>query len=603
MKYVRLNEIRDELRKSFKKRNILPILGAGFSMGSNARNGITPSGNQCKSDMINFILKYDSRLNLKIVENWGFSRVASVFFDKVPKEQIRTYFLDKFTRVRLPERQRNFLNIDWWYIYTINVDDAIENNSDYSNVIDINKEFYEDILDANKCVLKLHGNVHEYVQYKNSNLIFSIKEYIKSINNNKFLLNKLANDYFSNNLIYIGCSLADEFDILSVIDNANSDYESTERYLVSQNKFNIDDEYKLDEYCISKIILVDDYDIFYDEMYSIWQESNQISSDEIELFKGNKSVCGGEQSLNQEYLFYGKDIIVHNEAKLPYYFIERSKLKEFGDIIDRDAITLLRGNICSGRTYLMASLAIRLPNKDVYIFQSFEKLSKKAFESVINKKNAYIFFDSKCLNYEQIEEVFEKSFIVKGNNSHIVIVCDKYERDIDDSILFMKNCGKDVWLSTIQLDNRFDAMEIESISKKLTVCGIPTFSINKSIINNIFACSQKLEVENRFSRYEPITSDVKSVVSLILLMLNKKVFSKDVTFFDLFDAFEKQYKAVNPLIERRDTQTFEISILGELSSKYSLICESCSFTNNNCRFSSSIFFNCFLRPNIIFLPN
>ena len=42
--------------------------------------------------------------------------------------------------------RKQFLDIDWPYIYSLNIDDAIENSSVYSKVILPNREFRSELL-------------------------------------------------------------------------------------------------------------------------------------------------------------------------------------------------------------------------------------------------------------------------------------------------------------------------------------------------------------------------------------------------------------------------------------------------------------------------
>ena len=67
------------------------------------------------------------------------------------------------------------------------------------------------------CLFKVHGDVVDYCKYTDSMCyIFDNKEYAQSIKQNIFILNKMHHDFTFNNLIFIGCSLTDELDLLSL---------------------------------------------------------------------------------------------------------------------------------------------------------------------------------------------------------------------------------------------------------------------------------------------------------------------------------------------------------------------------------------------------
>ena len=130
----------------------------------------------------------------------------------------------EFFRINMGQDYRKqFLDIDWPYIYSLNIDDAIENSSVYSKVILPNREFRSELLNEEKCVIKLHGDVNELVTYKVADKVFSSKEYALSIERNATILGMLRNDFRNQNILFIGCSLDDEMDLKS-IDSLPVDY-------------------------------------------------------------------------------------------------------------------------------------------------------------------------------------------------------------------------------------------------------------------------------------------------------------------------------------------------------------------------------------------
>lgn len=167
--------------------------------------GIVPDRDNCRKDMLRYIKETDKELAEDLKEA-PFQEIASAFIRNVSKVNQRKYIQDYYTKGQLYEYKKLFLDIDWWYIYTLNIDDAIENNSKYREVININREFI--LLNNRKYVRKLHGDANSFINYDddNSMIIFSQEEYIQSINKNKFLLNALKTDYESNNLLFVGCS-------------------------------------------------------------------------------------------------------------------------------------------------------------------------------------------------------------------------------------------------------------------------------------------------------------------------------------------------------------------------------------------------------------
>ena len=84
-------------------------------------------------------------------------------------------------------------------------------NTDDDTIVDYKSE-------GKTILFKLHGDATEQRKYGES-LIFNKQEYIASLSKNKALLNYLSTDLTSNCPIYIGCSLADEIDLLYSVSN------------------------------------------------------------------------------------------------------------------------------------------------------------------------------------------------------------------------------------------------------------------------------------------------------------------------------------------------------------------------------------------------
>ena len=95
------------------------------------------------------------------------------------------------------------MKINWPYIYTLNIDDCIEKNSAYKQVVSINRTVDENIYNEEKCVIKLHGDISQYITYSDEKIIFSQDEYLSSLEENVSLLNRVKYDMKFSNIIYI----------------------------------------------------------------------------------------------------------------------------------------------------------------------------------------------------------------------------------------------------------------------------------------------------------------------------------------------------------------------------------------------------------------
>ena len=133
----------DFLASAFAAKNLVPIIGSGFTRGCKTKNRTVPSGEEFKLEMIAEILKHKqlSDAQKEKLNKKTFSEIADYYFDEkwVPKE-VSSFNLEMcFKNVELNEEKISFINnIDWPYIYTLNVDDAIENISEYEKALPYN---------------------------------------------------------------------------------------------------------------------------------------------------------------------------------------------------------------------------------------------------------------------------------------------------------------------------------------------------------------------------------------------------------------------------------------------------------------------------------
>lgn len=131
------NDIRESLISFFKNKSLIPIVGAGFTCGSEAYAGKVPNGTEYKKHMIEELLKNvdftdeeKSQLNKD-----NFSTLCDYYEDdEIVSQNIRyEYLKDNFYKANMSDDDVRllFFDIEWPYIYSLNIDDAIENTSKY----------------------------------------------------------------------------------------------------------------------------------------------------------------------------------------------------------------------------------------------------------------------------------------------------------------------------------------------------------------------------------------------------------------------------------------------------------------------------------------
>lgn len=569
---VSYDEVSNEIIQMMRRKTIIPVIGSGFTRDCIARSGKVPSGEDYYNYMIAQIVDQNpDEMKVKELNNESFSSISSIYHKMVQAEKQQSYLLNKFTNVKLENVKKNFLKIDWPYIYTLNIDDAIENNSEFKTVLYANRDIRNSIFEQEKCVIKLHGDIKDILKYEDSNCeIFDQKQYVVSIKKNVSLLKKLTHDYEYLNLLYIGCSLSDEIDLLFSTSMANDN--NNNRYYCSTQIPTLLQKTKLEAFGITHCIVFESYDDIYEKMTDAFHQSLCITPDELEQFSTYEfKTLGTGFELNCPYLFQGKSILNNSKIAIyPSFFVSRSVTDKIVENINSKGTQIVVGRGCSGKTYVSYDIIRRVRDREVYAFRSKDRINNETLTLLLNKENCLTIFDSKVLSIKQIEEIIltTSERVVKSNS--IIIIENKSNRDLSGLLVLMKMNEhlEDDEIPQLEISNRFSKPKTDEINNYLVTSSLGVFSENKSIADNIINASNLLIQKNKFSQISPLTDNVRQVSSLIVLATLGKVYASDAINLDLVEEFEMQCKKAMPLIEKESTWVFEMSAANNSPLKY-----------------------------------
>ena len=569
---VSYDEVSNEIIQMMRRKTIIPVIGSGFTRDCIARSGKVPSG----EDYYNYIIaqivdQNPDEMKVKELNNESFSSISSIYHKMVQAEKQQSYLLNKFTNVKLENVKKSFLKIDWPYIYTLNIDDAIENNREFKTVLYANRDIRNSIFEQEKCVIKLHGDIKDILKYEDSNCeIFDQKQYVVSIKKNVSLLKKLTHDYEYLNLLYIGCSLSDEIDLLFSTSMANDN--NNNRYYCSTQIPTLLQKTKLEAFGITHCIVFESYDDIYEKMTDAFHQSLCITPDELEQFSTYEfKTLGTGFELNCPYLFQGKSILNNSKIAIyPSFFVSRSVTDKIVENINSKGTQIVVGRGCSGKTYVSYDIIRRVRDREVYAFRSKDRINNETLTLLLNKENCLTIFDSKVLSIKQIEEIIltTSERVVKSNS--IIIIENKSNRDLSGLLVLMKMNEhlEDDEIPQLEISNRFSKPKTDEINNYLVTSSLGVFSENKSIADNIINASNLLIQKNKFSQISPLTDNVRQVSSLIVLATLGKVYASDAINLDLVEEFEMQCKKAMPLIEKESTWVFEMSAANNSPLKY-----------------------------------
>ena len=552
---------------------IIPVLGSGFTRNCRSKGGVVPSGDDYKKYMIEAIDKQKklSVEEISVLSKESFSSVSDIYRKLVPVSDQQNYLRNHFKDVSIEDYKINFLSIDWQYIYTLNIDDAIERNSRYSTVIYSNRKVRSDVFSESNCVIKLHGDINDILSYEDSNCeIFDQSQYVVSIKKNEYLLSKLTHDFEYINLLFIGCSLSDEIDIL--FSSASSIVNKNARYFCTTKEPSFLEKMKLEKYGITDCVVFDSFLDIYLELVRAYEESRKVATTDIDNYKAYQfSVIASGFKLNKPYMFYGKNPINKDKTiTLPNFFIKRELTDKIIKNIDTKSVQLVIGRGCSGKTYIAIDIIKRIRDRDVYFFGSTERINEEALSQLMCNKNCVVIADSKSLSIQQLEKIIKLESELEKNSVSFIIFEAKNNKDLSGIISLLEiteviNKGD---IPQFEIKNKFNRIETDEINALLVLSGIQVFSEKRSLVDNIINASNDHIENHRFLSIKPKMNTVRDVASLILLATRKKVYSREGIEIDVINELQNQTEKAAPLIEYESTWSFERDAVDNSPVKY-----------------------------------
>ena len=401
-----------------------------------------------------------------------------------------------------------------------------------------NRDVYESAFKKG-ALIKLHGDVKDILMYKDSDCkIFSRKEYAYSINKNASLLARLENDLKNQNIIFIGCSLDDEFDILSIskVPLKQESDSRVKKIFCTNKKPGIIYEAKLKEYNITDIVVVDDYTELYHQIYLAWIESQKIQEDELQDFCGIPTLTLSPIDRNADYFYFGKRLFNRHENKItyPYYFIIRNIVNEVVAALNSASVILAEGNSLSGKSYFLFGIYSVVKDQCVYIFDGSARIRQSSFDNLMMKKDALFLFDIGALTPEQFSHLLDSKDLLKKNNSKAIVALSIDKSDML-GIVKLKLINKEIneeGIRKFSIQKHFDNDEINNINKLLPRVGIPVFLQRKTILDNVISSHKNMN-RGKYNSAKLEIKNYKYMVALLVLITQEKIYTYDQVRYDI----------------------------------------------------------------------
>lgn len=510
----------------FRRGALVPVFGAGFTVGETAQSGAkVPSGTQLSAIMLKQLTQNGVGLSeddLATLKGYKFSDLCEVYFDQniLPQEFTKKTIREYFYNVTLAPEKASLINdIDWKYIYTLNIDNAIEKHSNYTPIYPYDANLSNSSRNF-RPIYKLHGDVFFEVTHSSERLVFRKASYLESIETNRRMLEILEEDLLHKNILFIGCSLTDEDDIAFLASGQRLPKDSMTRRMIFRSKAPSPLESSvLRRHGINTVILIDSDR--YDQIYSLIQIAYSQSAEgdaELEKYVFQVKTLDANSQHNQDFLIKGVtetgEQSSRTAAVLPHYYGNRSKEKQVISNIQSNGAFVILGPRVSGRTLTLRFIAKHFKNRKVLFIESGTELETHFINRLLGLSNSLIIFDSKTVDIELAKIIRNHDTKLKERKTSVLVTLDAGEGYIIDALSPSKLANVPV----IEISRVFDQTETKLANQGLKAVRCPTFKAGKKLLDNLFFIYETLGQNSVIKR----APKEKELLQLLYLMSVKR---------------------------------------------------------------------------------
>lgn len=536
----------------------VPFIGAGFTAGENACSGAVPSVAEFSSIMINELAKTDKyATRVGWLQKQNFFKIADYYWQDTNQDKRDLILKNRFTRVDISSLKAQFINCNWHNIVTLNIDDGIERaNSKFKSILPHSILKFS-AFNLNNLLIKVHGDAFKEISETASvpQVIFSRKSYWESSESNKDVLSLFATNWRENNLLFIGCSLAEEIDLLYALSSpTESPYPDTCRIYFT----NMDGASNTDwlttleiDYKITHVLIVDEWDDIYKACISLFPVETTTGTDRI-LRNQFKDFIPLESSFENtiEHILQTDRLLkrTHFEKYVPHYLTERTLIHEILASIHKNTFTLIEGRRFSGQTSLLKKIAQHFLPGNVYFFTSGSEISLQILETLTTVQNAYFLFDGRTLTIEHVNWLIRSEAKIKSKINTVIIVSSTTDGGLGTPLI--DKYGDQI---AFRLRQEFDQSETKSINILLDAVGISKLDAKKPILHSIHKLARTYD--NYKSNIFPDDTKITEMELQLFLLLftNEKVSSLEAKYVGFgISEFNKVSAQYAPLLLKEE---------------------------------------------------
>lgn len=598
MRIIKAHECETDFINFFKDNSLVPIIGSGLSVGVKTERGLIPSGKEYRNHMLDRIKKtgkIDSR-ELEELERLKFSELAGVYEDDeiMSPSDRRRFFEDNFSRANYSnlDSRRQFFEIEWPYVYSLNIDDVVERSTAFNTILIPNREINDSVFENHKCLLKLHGDINDMLTYDDSYKVFTSKEYVSSLSFNRSMLNKLATDYGNTNILFIGCSLLDELDLLAIdklqFDRVahffSCDKVITKCAVEKRNFFfcvgepTTIEKSRYKNFGITDVVVFDKFDSMYRFLFDAWTKSTEVRDDSLDNFShfAVRKLKSSDIVDNNDFFYMALNMVDYNNkvVTIPYFTIRREATHEILNEVGKKSVQIVIGQRFSGKSTILSDIYSTIIDRERFLFDARIRLSNKALNQLLDHSNAVLLFDTDALNRNQIEYVFRNIDRIKDNSISVIIMLHSHDSEDVGLIQLLTETGivkeRDYKIYREFIRNRFSKEETKRINKLLPEVRLQPYSNKDTIINHLMETSFRNKVKSKYSDKSIPAKDIKEIAFSIAIASKEALYYSDIVELEFEDIVGNVLFTCSPLIEILPTNLLEKSPSDMSGSKYVL---------------------------------
>ena len=578
----------ETLLELFSANLVVPIIGSGFTRDHKAAYGKVPSVKDLCSYLVRLIDRCFDSLSIedlkhlnKLSEEGELAQLASMLLDNLNdlsfqkrnqvQSQLMTYMKNNFTGVRdLSTQQKRFLSCPWPYLYTLNYDDAIETYLNEARGLGVKVALpYENVnkdwqVENNiRYLIKIHGDAWKFTQGGDFNyLILTDRQYMDLIEDqrNKLIVDGLKEDFSSKAILFVGCGLNNELDLLFANSRNLTQLCSNGRnhtyYVLVSNKdkddLTLSERSKLNRYNINNVVIISREDInrFYTIISKLAQEANEIRSDDVLSdhagFAFNDLPSSARENI---HLLYTNEGLINYKNKVvtrPYFAINRDIEKGIIEGLKSNvSIHALVGDRFSGKTYVLLNIlhAYKFDTRKAYFF-SGSRISTDYFPKLFTRTNCLYIFDSGTLQLRQLKSIVDKHIDkIISNRIKILVSVDTSDGDFIRKIAEFKYNGVRQFNHYL-LSKKLSCEELSSFNSKMGELLLANRNQDETFLDYLIRIddtrlhTSKLPLFNSVSLNNDSSNTLGILKAIITLAINPDFESRVARILDLLSPLD-----------------------------------------------------------------